>query len=221
VCQHGLDPQPIPESAACDPRNTYAATKLHQEHLAQAFARETETPVTILRYHNVYGPRMPRHTPYAGVAARFAAALAAGRAPRVFEDGAQLRDFVHVRDVARANLLAATAPDPVTGPINICSGMARSVGDLATTLHSAAFPDAPPPTTTGEFRLGDVRHVFADPTHAQSQLGFRAQEDFNAGIVALAQQTRAHHDRPRWPRTTRWWRSGARRGRRRAPNQPR
>jgi dTDP-L-rhamnose 4-epimerase len=195
ACQRRLDPQPIPEAAACDPRNTYAATKLHQEHLAHAFSRETGIPVTTLRYHNVYGPRMPRHTPYAGVAARFADALAAKRSPRVFEDGAQLRDFIHVRDVARANLLAATAPDPVSGPINICSGTARSVGELARKMHSAVFPDAPPPTITGEFRLGDVRHVFADPTHAESQLGFRAQEDFTAGIIGIAEQSRAHHHR--------------------------
>jgi dTDP-L-rhamnose 4-epimerase len=105
-CEAPLTAEAIPESAPLDPRNVYAATKLHQEHLASAFARETRTPVTALRYHNVYGPRMPRDTPYAGVASIFASALAAGRAPQVFEDGGQLRDFVHVRDVARANVLA-------------------------------------------------------------------------------------------------------------------
>jgi dTDP-L-rhamnose 4-epimerase len=186
-CQGKLVPEPIAEDAPCDPRNVYAATKLHQEHLAYAFARETGTPVTVLRYHNVYGPRMPRDTPYAGVAALFADALAAGRAPRVFEDGAQLRDFVHVRDVARANLLALTAPDPVAGAVNVCSGTPRSIGELARALH-AAFPGAPRPTVTGEFRLGDVRHVFADPARAARDLGFRAQEDFIAGMAELAER---------------------------------
>jgi dTDP-L-rhamnose 4-epimerase len=189
-CQRQLVPQPITENAPCDPRNVYAATKLHQEHLAYAFARETGTPVTVLRYHNVYGPRMPRSTPYAGVAALFADALGAGRAPRVFEDGAQLRDFVHVRDVARANVLALTAPVSVTGAINVCSGVPRSVGELASTLHAVAFPGAPGPTVTGEFRLGDVRHVFADPARAARELGFRAQEDFATGIAELAEHLR-------------------------------
>src|SRR4051794_7130742 len=105
-CGRALTAEPVPEDAPLDPRNVYAATKVAQEHLCAAFARETRAPVTALRYHNVYGPRMPRDTPYAGVASIFRSALAAGRAPRVFEDGGQRRDFVHVRDVAAANLRA-------------------------------------------------------------------------------------------------------------------
>ena len=139
-----LTPEAIGEDAPADPRNVYAATKLHQEHLAFAFARETGVPVTALRYHNVYGPRMPRDTPYAGVAAIFADALAAGRSPRVFEDGSQLRDFVHVRDVAQANLLALLAPEPAPGAFNVCSGTPRSVGEMARALR-AAHGDAAPP----------------------------------------------------------------------------
>jgi dTDP-L-rhamnose 4-epimerase len=186
ACRRALVPEPVSEDAPVDPRNVYAATKLHQEHLARAFARETGIPVTSLRYHNVYGPRMPRDTPYAGVAALFADALARGRAPRVFEDGAQLRDFVHVRDVARANLLALTAPTPAIGPINVSSGTPRSVGELANALHTVAQPPAPAPIVTGEFRVGDVRHIFADPARAARELGFRVQEDFLLGVAELA-----------------------------------
>ncbi len=186
-CQAPLRPEAITEDTPPDPRNVYAATKLHQEHLAAVFSRETGTPVTALRYHNVYGPRMPRDTPYAGVAALFTDALAAGRAPRVFEDGGQLRDFVHVRDVARANVLALTADQPVAGAVNVCSGRPRTVGELARTLHATAFPRAPEPTVTGEFRLGDVRHVFADATLAARALGFEAREDFASGVMELAQ----------------------------------
>src|SRR5690606_13637302 len=119
------------EDAPTDPRNVYAATKLHQEHLCAAFGREHGVPVAALRYHNVYGPRMPRDTPYAGVAAIFRSAVAQGEPPRVLEDGRQTRDFVHVRDVARANVLALTAPEPVTGPLNVASGRPRTVLDLA------------------------------------------------------------------------------------------
>src|SRR5207302_590721 len=134
-CADTLVPEPITEDAAPDPRSVYAATKLHQEHLAAVFGRETGIPVTLLRYHNVYGPRMPRDTPYAGVAALFADSLSAGRAPRVFEDGGQLRDFVHVRDVARANVLALTGEEPHPGPFNVCSGTPRTVGELAQALR--------------------------------------------------------------------------------------
>jgi dTDP-L-rhamnose 4-epimerase len=186
ACGRALGSEPVPEDAPADPRNVYAATKLHQEHLAAAFARETGVPVTALRYHNIYGPRLPRDTPYAGVAALFADAVAAGRAPRVFEDGGQRRDFIHVRDVARANVLALTAGEPVPGAYNICSGRPRTILDLARALHAALAPEGPAPVVTGEFRLGDVRHVFADARRAAERLGFTAREDFAAGIAELA-----------------------------------
>jgi dTDP-L-rhamnose 4-epimerase len=190
LCSAGLTPEAIGEDAPADPRNVYAATKLHQEHLAFAFARETGVPVTALRYHNVYGPRMPRDTPYAGVAAIFADALAAGRSPRVFEDGGQLRDFVHVRDVARANLLALQAREPTRGAYNVCSGTPRSVGEMARALRAAYGTSAPPVEVTGEYRLGDVRHVFASTALAADGLGFVAQEDFATGMAELADEHR-------------------------------
>jgi len=183
-CGSDLEPVAVDESSPLDPRSVYAATKVHQEHLCFCFARETGVPVTALRYHNVYGPRMPRDTPYAGVAAIFASELAAGRAPRVFEDGAQLRDFVHVRDVARANAIALTGD--AHGAFNVASGAPRSVAEMAAALANAAGPGAPAPITTGEFRLGDVRHVFASPDRARRVLGFTAQEDFDAGMAEFA-----------------------------------
>jgi dTDP-L-rhamnose 4-epimerase len=185
ACSRPLTPSPVDEDAPPDPRNVYAATKLHQEHLGAAFSRETGVPVTALRYHNVYGPRMPRDTPYAGVAAIFRSALAAGCPPRVFEDGGQLRDFVHVRDVARANRLALTRPEPAPGAFNVASGTPRSVLELARTLADA-LPGAPTPLITGEFRLGDVRHVFASARRAREGLGFAATEDFAAGMAEFA-----------------------------------
>ena len=184
-CGQPLAPESIPENAGVDPRNVYAATKLHQEHLAFSFSRETGVPVTALRYHNVYGPRMPRDTPYAGVAAIFRSALEAGRAPQVFEDGGQLRDFIHVRDIARANLLCITRDEAVHGAFNIASGRPRSVLEMARAL-AVAIPGAPAPQVTGEFRLGDVRHVFAATEHAREQLGFSAIEDFDAGMAEFA-----------------------------------
>jgi dTDP-L-rhamnose 4-epimerase len=188
-CEASLTPRPVEEDTPLDPRNVYAATKVHQEHLAWAFQRETGTSVTALRYHNVYGPRMPRDTPYAGVASLFASALAGGVAPRVFEDGAQRRDFVHVRDVARANVLALQVGEPVSGPVNVASGNPRTVGELATALADAVGPRAPRPICTGEYRRGDVRHVFASSERATRELGFTARESFAEGMREFAAAT--------------------------------
>ena len=185
-CAGALAGEPVPEDAPVDPRNVYAATKLHQEHLCFVFGREhPEVAVTALRYHNVYGPRMPRDTPYAGVAAIFRSALANGCAPEVYEDGCQRRDFVHVHDVARANLRALAAAPPVTGPLNIASGTPRTVLDMAQAL-TAAFPGAPAPVVTGRYRLGDVRHVVGDTTTARERLAFTAEVDFDHGMHELA-----------------------------------
>jgi dTDP-L-rhamnose 4-epimerase len=183
-CAAPLSPAPVGEDARLDPRSLYAATKLHQEHLAAVYAREQlGVRAVALRYHNVYGPRMPRDTPYAGVASIFRSALAAGRAPRVFEDGRQLRDFVHVRDVARANLLALTADHTLPPALNVASGAPTPLLAMAEALAGA---DAPRPEVTGEFRLGDVRHVFASARLAREALGFTARIGLTEGMRELA-----------------------------------
>jgi len=172
----------IDETSPVDPRNVYAATKLHQEHLCALWAREAGATAVALRYHNVYGPRMPRDTPYAGVASIFRSAVAAGRAPEVYEDGGQTRDFVHVTDVARANVLALTAPvDEPFGAFNIASGTPHTVGDLARALAGPLDP-----VISGKWRLGDVRHIVASPARAADTLGFVAEVDFAAGMADFA-----------------------------------
>ena len=183
-CRKALSPEPVPEDAPLDPRNAYAATKVHQEHLSSVFARETGAAVAALRYHNVYGPRMPRDTPYAGVASVFRSALAAGRAPEVHEDGNQLRDFVHVDDVARANVAALCDP-AAPGAFNVASGEPHTVGEMARAL-AAAFPGAPAPERSGRYRLGDVRHVVGSPERARRLLGFAARVPFAEGMAAFA-----------------------------------
>ena len=184
ACGRPLDWETVPEDAPVDPRNVYAATKLHQEHLCAAFEREHEVSVVALRYHNVYGPRMPRDTPYAGVASIFRSALERGERPRVFEDGGQRRDFVHVHDVARANVAALHAPHDVAGPFNVCSGTSHTVLDMASALCDAF--GAGPPGVVGGYRLGDVRHVVASPTRAADVLDFRAEIGFAAGMREFA-----------------------------------
>lgn len=185
TCDRPLTPDLVPEDAPLEPRSTYAASKVAQEHLAAAWARQTGGGVWALRYHNVYGARMPRDTPYAGVASIFRSALAAGRPPRVLEDGRQRRDFVYVTDVARANLLALSAPAPEgLVPVNVCSGEPHTVGDLATTLAEAM--DGPAPVVVGGARAADVRHVVADPRRAADLLGYTAQVGFAEGVAAFA-----------------------------------
>ena len=183
-CDASLSAEAISEDAPVDPRNVYAATKLHQEHLCAAFGRERGVPVVALRYHNVYGPRMPRDTPYAGVASIFRSQLAAGAPPKVYEDGAQQRDFIHVSDVAAANVLALTLPEVASGSYNVATGHPTSVGDMAAALSEAA--GGPPPQVTGQYRLGDVRHVFASPRRAEEQLSFRASVSFRRGMAEFA-----------------------------------
>jgi dTDP-L-rhamnose 4-epimerase len=224
VCGDCLVTTTVAEDAPLDPRNAYAMSKVAQEHLAASWARLTGGVAVGLRYHNVYGPRMPRDTPYSGVAAIFRSRLENGMPPLVFEDGGQRRDFVHVRDVARANLLAlervsdvtdglasGVADGPASGPApglasgsasgsapesasglaggglrccNVASGEPHTVGEMAFAL-AGAF-GAIEPVVTGDYRLGDVRHIVASPAGAARDLGFRAQIGFAAGMAEFA-----------------------------------
>jgi dTDP-L-rhamnose 4-epimerase len=212
ACGAALSMTTVTEDAPLDPRNAYAMSKVAQEHLAASWARLTGGTAVGLRYHNVYGPRMPRDTPYSGVAAIFRSRLENGLPPLVFEDGGQRRDFVHVRDVARANLLAlevvsgvaagpapalaagsvsGSAPGPASGLAggglrccNVASGEPHTVGEMASAL-AGAF-GAISPVVTGDYRLGDVRHIVASPAGAARDLGFRAQIGFAAGMAEFA-----------------------------------
>ncbi|MBG6055833.1 dTDP-L-rhamnose 4-epimerase [Salinibacterium sp. CAN_S4] len=183
-----LTPELIDEDAPLDPRNVYAASKLSQEHLASSWTRATGGTAVALRYHNVYGPGMPQNTPYAGVASLFRSAVERGEAPRVFEDGAQRRDFVHVRDVATANLAAlewaSTASAGSFRAFNVGSGTVHTIGELAeqVSLHSGGLP----PVTTGEYRLGDVRHITASSARLRSELDWMPAVSFEDGMREFA-----------------------------------
>jgi dTDP-L-rhamnose 4-epimerase len=190
-CGAPLAPGLVDEDAPTDPRNVYAVTKLAQEHLAAAWARESGGRAISLRYHNVYGDRMPRDTPYAGVASFFRSSLERGEPPRVYEDGAQRRDFVHVEDIASAGVaaleaLAAGEGCPAGGlrAFNAGSGEPHTVGELAHEL-AAAF-GGPAPVVTGGYRLGDVRHITASSRRLREELGWQPRVAFAEGVARFA-----------------------------------
>ena len=190
VCSARMEWELVDERAALQPRSSYAASKVAQEHYASAWARQLPGAVVALRYHNVYGPGMPQDTPYSGVAALFRSALERGEAPRVFEDGGQTRDFVHVSDVATANALTVdmvlAEPADSFAAYNICSGQPISIADVARQVAAGAGRENVAPVVTGEFRAGDVRHVVASPELAREELGFTAQVRPEAGLAEFA-----------------------------------
>ena len=164
--------QLVDEDAPLRPRSLYAASKTAQEHYALAWSESSGGSVVALRYHNVYGPGMPRDTPYSGVAAIFRSSLEHDEAPMVFEDGGQMRDFIHVEDVAAANVAAVGSELGGFLPANVCSGRPISIIEVAARLCEAR--GGPAPVVTGQYRSGDVRHIVADPARASRSLGFRA-----------------------------------------------
>ena len=183
-CGARLSPVLVAEDAAMDPRNTYAATKVAQEQLAAVWARESGAVATSMRLHNVYGPGMPRSTPYAGVASIFWWAAANGRPPQVFEDGGQRRDFIHVDDIAAAFVAALRRSGACHAAYNVGSGVVHTIGDVATEL--AALAGAPTPEVTGQFRLGDVRHITASSALAAREIGWTATVPLRAGLSSLS-----------------------------------
>lgn len=184
ICGRQLGEALVDETTAFDPRNAYASSKVAQEFYAGNWARMTGGSICALRYHNVYGPGMPRDTPYAGVAAIFTSALRRGHSPQVFEDGQQRRDFVHVRDVANATVIACEKQVSGITAFNVGSGTPRTVGEMAGALSEAL--KGPRPVVTGRYRLGDVRHITADSSRLRRELAWEPQIDFQKGMSELA-----------------------------------
>ena len=188
-CGETLTWEVVSEDARLDPRSSYAASKLAQEHYTSSWVRQAGGTAVALRYHNVYGPGMPRNTPYSGVAAMFRSSLEQGRAPQVYEDGGQVRDFVHVADVARANVLAlqALSAGDARGfaTYNVCSGTPISILDVARQVAAGSAHDLAA-EVTGAFRPGDVRHIVASPARAAAELGFVASVPPEQGLRVFA-----------------------------------
>lgn len=185
ACGRAAAPVPTCEDVPLRPTSVYGITKRDQEELVLVLGRAYGVESVALRYLNVYGPRQALGNPYTGVAAIFAARVLNGRRPLVFEDGAQIRDLVHVSDVVRATGLAMDAPGAAGQAINVATGRRVRILDLAGRIALALGSDLEP-ELTGEFRAGDIRHCFADVSRARELLGFAARTTLDEGLPELA-----------------------------------
>jgi dTDP-L-rhamnose 4-epimerase len=197
ACGADLQPAPTPETQPLHPTSVYAITKRFQEETVLVMGRAYGVPAVALRYFNVYGPGQALSNPYTGVAAIFSARILNGQAPVIFEDGGQGRDFTHVSDVVRANLLAMEKKEADWEVFNVGTGILTPLIDLARGLQARLAPAGPPPRIDGAFREGDIRHCHADITRIRARLGFQPEVFLEKGFDDLAEwaRTQAPEDR--------------------------
>jgi dTDP-L-rhamnose 4-epimerase len=186
--RHGgevLQPLPTPETKQVSPSSVYALSKLDQERLCLIVGQAYGIPTVALRFFNIYGTRQALSNPYTGVLAIFASRFLNRRRPLVFEDGQQRRDFVHVRDVARACRLALETPEADGRVLNIGSGQSLSITEVAEQMARALGVDDLPPEITRKYRTGDIRHCFSDIGLASEILGYAPQVSLSEGMEEL------------------------------------
>ena len=179
-CGSALKPEPTDEEKPLQPTSIYAMTKRHQEEMSLLTGRTYGIPTTALRYFNIYGPRQALSNPYTGVIAVFAARTLNENPPLIFEDGKQSRDFIYVKDVAQANLIAMEENRATYQPLNVGTGSATSIGEIAfrvIELCEKGFS----PLITGRYRSGDIRHCYASIERISS-LGFKPEYSLNQGL---------------------------------------
>ena len=181
-----LTPVPTPETKLPSLSSVYALGKYDQERLCLMFGEAYRVPTVALRFFNAYGPYQSLSNPYTGVLAIFASRLLNGRPPLVFEDGRQRRDFVSVHDVARATALALDADRAAGSVVNVGSGRSIDVNEVASRLAEVLGRQEIAPEVTGKFRVGDIRHCFADVSLAQEVLGYAPEVPLEEGMAELA-----------------------------------
>ncbi len=184
----GEELSPVPTSEAKVPAlsSVYALSKLDQERLCLMFGAAYRLPTVALRFFNVYGPWQALSNPYTGVLAIFASRLLNGRPPLIFEDGEQRRDFVSVHDVATACCRALESDEAAGMAVNVGSGRSVSVNEIAARLAAILGREAVAGEVTGRYRVGDIRHCFADITLAERVLGYTPEVDLDQGMAELA-----------------------------------
>lgn len=182
-----LLPIPTPETKPPCLSSLYALSKYDQERMGFILGQAYGIPTIALRFFNVYGSRQALSNPYAGVLAIFASRLLNNKPPRIFEDGYQQRDFVHVSDVTRACRLALEMPNVAGEVFNIGSGQHYTIHLIATEMAKMLNREEIQPVVTEQYRKGDIRHCFADITKAQKQLGYAPQMKLEEGLTELAE----------------------------------
>jgi dTDP-L-rhamnose 4-epimerase len=185
-CRNALHPVSTNERKPSEINSVYALSKRDQEELCLIYGRTYGLPVTALRFFNIYGTRQTLSNPYTGVAANFASRMLNHQAPLIFEDGEQMRDFVSVHDVVRANILAMHRPESNQEVINVGSGNPISIRRVAELLTRALGSDLQP-VITQRYRAGDVRHCFADLSKARTLLGYEPRVTHEEGFRELAE----------------------------------
>ncbi len=186
VCSGTLKPLPTNETKPSEINSVYALSKRDQEQLCLIYGRTYDVPVTALRFFNIYGTRQALSNPYTGVAAVFASRLLNGKAPMVFEDGEQMRDFVSVHDIVRANMLAMDRSESNDKVINIGCGKPITIRRVAEILCKALGREDLPPIISNKYRAGDIRHCYADLSEAHRLLGYQPQVTHEEGFKELA-----------------------------------
>lgn len=181
-----LQPMPTPETKQPALASVYALSKYDQERLCLMIGRAYNIPTVALRFFNAYGPRQALSNPYTGVLAIFASRFMNDNPPAIFEDGLQQRDFVSVYDIARACRLALETPDAAGETFNIGSGQPRTVREIAAKLAKVVGKEHVQPEILGKYRVGDIRHCYADIGKAQRILGYAPQVQLEDGLVELA-----------------------------------
>jgi dTDP-L-rhamnose 4-epimerase len=179
-----LAPAPTDEAKALESTSIYALTKADQEKMVLMIGEAYGIPSVALRFFNIYGPRQALSNPYTGVAAIFSSRLLNGQAPLIYEDGEQRRDFVSVRDIVQALLLASTEDAAAGKALNVGSGRAVTVREVAETLARVLGSDAEP-EVTGKYRVGDIRNCWADISLAREVLGYEPTVTFEQGMEEL------------------------------------
>lgn len=179
-----LEPEPTAETKSLRPTSVYAVNKRDHEELFLSVGAAYGIPAVALRFFNVYGERQALSNPYTGVAAIFSSRLLNDRAPLVFEDGAQTRDFIDVHDLVRGCALALTTDAADGSTVNLGTGRATSIVEVARTI-AAGLDKAIEPEIVEQYRAGDIRHCFADTRLAEELLGFRSQIAFEDGMRDL------------------------------------
>jgi dTDP-L-rhamnose 4-epimerase len=189
-----LLPSATDEGKPLDPTSVYALTKADQEKLVLQVGAAYGIPSVALRFFNIYGPRQALSNPYTGVAAIFSARLLNGQPPLIFEDGQQRRDFVSVHDVVQALVLSAQEEAAAGKALNVGTGRGITIREVAATLARVLGVDVEP-QLTGRYRVGDIRHCYADVSLAREVLGYEPRVEFAAGMQELVDWLR-EQERP-------------------------